>query len=29
MSTRLIGLVGTLLLARYLAPDEYGEVTAA
>jgi lipopolysaccharide exporter len=29
VSTRLIGLVGTLLLARYLVPDEYGEVTAA
>jgi lipopolysaccharide exporter len=27
--TRVIGLVGTLLLARYLVPDEYGEVTAA
>lgn len=27
--SRVIGLVGTLLLARYLAPAEYGEVTAA
>ena len=29
LGTRVIGLVGTLLLARYLVPDEYGEVTAA
>jgi PST family polysaccharide transporter len=29
LGTRVIGLVGTLLLARYLLPDEYGEVTAA
>ena len=29
LGTRVIGLVGTLLLARYLAPEEYGEVTAA
>jgi PST family polysaccharide transporter len=29
VSTRVIGLVGSLLLARYLVPDEYGEVTAA
>ncbi len=29
VGTRVIGLVGTLLLARYLVPDEYGEVTAA
>ena len=29
LGTRVIGLVGSLLLARYLVPDEYGEVTAA
>ncbi|HMG23854.1 MAG TPA: oligosaccharide flippase family protein [Kofleriaceae bacterium] len=29
LGSRVIGLVGTLLLARYLAPAEYGEVTAA
>jgi lipopolysaccharide exporter len=29
LGTRLIGLVGTLLLARYLTPAEYGEVSAA
>jgi lipopolysaccharide exporter len=29
LGTRVVGLVGTLLLARYLAPEEYGEVTAA
>lgn len=29
LGARAIGLVGTLLLARYLAPAEYGEVTAA
>jgi PST family polysaccharide transporter len=29
VGTRVIGLVGSLLLARYLVPDEYGEVTAA
>jgi PST family polysaccharide transporter len=27
--SRVVGLVGTLLLARYLAPAEYGEVMAA
>jgi len=29
LASRLIGLVGTLLLARFLAPAEYGEVSAA
>lgn len=29
LASRVIGLVGTLLLARYLAPEEYGEVMAA
>lgn len=29
LGARVVGLVGTLLLARYLAPAEYGEVTAA
>lgn len=29
LSTRIVGLVGTLLLARFLAPAEYGEVSAA
>jgi lipopolysaccharide exporter len=29
LGTRVVGLVGTLLLARYLAPSEYGEVSAA
>jgi lipopolysaccharide exporter len=29
LGSRAIGLVGTLLLARYLAPAEYGEVSAA
>jgi len=29
LGSRVIGLVGTLLLARYLAPAEYGVVTAA
>jgi PST family polysaccharide transporter len=29
LGSRVIGLVGTLLLARFLAPAEYGEVTAA
>ena len=29
LGSRVVGLVGTLLLARYLVPDEYGEVTAA
>jgi PST family polysaccharide transporter len=29
LATRVIGLVGTLLLARWVAPDEYGVVTAA
>jgi PST family polysaccharide transporter len=29
LGSRLVGLVGTLLLARYLAPSEYGEVSAA
>ena len=29
LGSRVIGLVGTLLLARYLAPAEYGDVTAA
>ena len=27
--TRLLGVVGTLILTRYLAPSEYGEVSAA
>jgi lipopolysaccharide exporter len=29
LATRVIGLVGTLVLARWVAPDEYGVVTAA
>jgi PST family polysaccharide transporter len=29
VTTNVIGKVGSLLLARYLLPDEYGEVTAA
>src|SRR5262245_57791400 len=29
LGSRVIGLVGTLLLARFLAPAEYGDVTAA
>jgi len=29
LASRAVGLVGTLLLARYLAPAEYGEVSAA
>jgi len=29
LASRLVGLVGTLLLARYLTPSEYGEVSAA
>ncbi len=29
LASRVIGLVGTLLLARYLAPEEYGQVMAA
>ena len=29
VGSRAVGLVGTLLLARYLAPDEYGVVMAA
>ncbi|HWU89686.1 MAG TPA: oligosaccharide flippase family protein [Kofleriaceae bacterium] len=29
LGSRVVGLVGTLLLARYLAPAEYGEVTEA
>src|SRR5262249_38611945 len=29
IGSRAVGLVGTLLLARYLAPDEYGVVMAA
>lgn len=29
LGSRVIGLVGTLLLARYLVPQEYGEVMAA
>src|SRR5258706_9694368 len=29
LGSRVIGLVGTLLLARFLVPAEYGEVTAA
>lgn len=29
VGSRAVGLLGTLLLARYLAPDEYGEVMAA
>lgn len=29
LGSRAVGLVGTLLLARYLAPSEYGEVSAA
>ena len=29
LSARALGLVGTLLLVRYLLPDEYGEVSAA
>jgi PST family polysaccharide transporter len=29
LGSRAVGLVGTLLLARYLAPAEYGEVSAA
>jgi PST family polysaccharide transporter len=27
--SRAIGIIGTLLIARYLVPDEYGDVTAA
>jgi lipopolysaccharide exporter len=29
LAARIVGLVGTLLLARYLAPAEYGEASAA
>ena len=29
LGTRVVGLVGTLVLARYLAPSDYGEVSAA
>ncbi len=29
LGSRAVGLVGTLLIARFLAPAEYGEVTAA
>ncbi|HEY6005020.1 MAG TPA: oligosaccharide flippase family protein [Anaeromyxobacter sp.] len=29
LGARVVGLVGTLLLARYLAPSDYGEVSAA
>ena len=29
LASRVVGLIGTLLLARYLAPDEYGVVMAA
>jgi len=29
LGSRMVGLVGTLVLARYLAPEAYGEVTAA
>jgi len=29
LGTRVFGLVGTLLLARYIAPTEYGEYAAA
>jgi lipopolysaccharide exporter len=29
VGARAVGLLGTLLLARYLAPDDYGAVTAA
>lgn len=29
LGSRMVGLVGTLVLARYLAPEDYGEVTAA
>lgn len=29
LGSRIVGLVGTLVLARYLAPAEYGEVSAA
>jgi PST family polysaccharide transporter len=29
LGSRAVGLVGTLLLARFLSPTEYGEVTAA
>jgi PST family polysaccharide transporter len=29
LGTRIAGLIGTLLLARFLAPDEYGEVMVA
>src|SRR5688572_23724539 len=29
MAARAIGLVGTLLIARFLSPHEYGEVTIA
>jgi PST family polysaccharide transporter len=29
LGTRLVGLVGTLVLARYVVPSEYGEVSAA
>ncbi len=29
LGSRIVGLVGTLILARYLAPAEYGEVSAA
>jgi lipopolysaccharide exporter len=29
VGSRAVGLLGTLLLARYLAPDDYGVVMAA
>lgn len=29
LGSRIVGLIGTILLARYLAPAEYGEVSAA
>jgi PST family polysaccharide transporter len=29
LASRIVGLVGTLLIARYLVPEEYGEVMAA
>lgn len=29
LGTRIVGLVGTLLMARYLVPEQYGEVTEA
>src|SRR5262245_49827166 len=29
LGTRVIGLVGTLVLTRFIAPAEYGEVSAA